>query len=395
MNFFITPKVLIIDDQSSNRMMIKLTLKQNSYYEFLEVKNVAAGVNLAIKESPHIILIDASMLKMDRFEAIKILRNNPITKDIPILMLSALDKDEKDQALKSGISDFVPNLFERTELITRVNSLLHLYLMFLKNKKELKASNKNLEDTVNQAVKQKLEDMKLAAIGKMTAGITHEINTPLTYMKSNIELMGYDIDDIQGNEIIKKSLIESRDIVLNGTNRIKNIIDNTRELSKKGKNSFHNENLYSTIIFSTKMIYNRAKHIMPIYINNKIFDLDFDENFEIFNQSIIKEKLEQVWIIILNNACDEFENSKKEFSQRKMNITISQVKDKIKIKFKDNASNGIALDIISSIFDPFVSTKIDKGMGVGLYIAKDIVEEHFGTITAYNEDYCAVFEIVL
>jgi len=390
------PKVLIVDDQKSNRLLIKLTLKSNAKYQFFEAADGEEGVRLAIKKSPHIILIDALMPKIDGFEAIKILRNTPSTRDIPILMISSLDnQDQKVQALQSGISDFISVPFDKSALIIRVNSLLNLYLMFLETKKELKLNNNELEEKVNKAIEKKLEDVKLASIGKIAAGITHEINSPLTYMKSNLELMSYDIEDIEGNEKIKLSLLETHKIIDSGLNRIRNIIDNTREIAKKGKNSFHNENLYATIVFSTRMIYNRAKHLMPIIINNKKFDLNLDENFEQFSRSMIKEKLEQVWIIILNNACDEFETSDKEYDARKMIIDISYDEEKVITKFKDNANNGIPNDIISNIFDPFISTKVDKGMGFGLNIAKEIVEEHGGKISAYNEDNYAVFEIVL
>ena len=390
------PKVLIVDDQKSNRLLIKLTLKSNAEYQFFEAADGEKGVQLAIKKSPHIILIDALMPKIDGFEAIKILRNTPSTRDIPILMISSLDnQDQKVQALQSGISDFISVPFDKSALIIRVNSLLNLYLMFLETKKELKLNNHKLEEKVNKAIEKKLEDVKLASIGKIAAGITHEINSPLTYMKSNLELMSYDIENIEGNQKLKSSLLETHKIIDGGLNRIRNIIDNTREIAKKGKNSFHNENLYATIVFSTRMIYNRAKHLMPIIINNKKFDLNLDENFEQFSQSMIKEKLEQVWIIILNNACDEFETSQKEYDERKMIIDISYNEQKVMVKFKDNANNGIPSDIISNIFDPFISTKVDKGMGFGLNIAKEIVEEHGGKISAYNEDNYAVFEIVL
>ncbi|BFU78754.1 hypothetical protein ALC152_19690 [Arcobacter sp. 15-2] len=53
------PKVLIVDDQKSNRLLIKLTLKSNADYQFFEAADGEEGVRLAIKKSPHIILIDA------------------------------------------------------------------------------------------------------------------------------------------------------------------------------------------------------------------------------------------------------------------------------------------------------------------------------------------------
>lgn len=397
MNFSCVPKVLIVDDQKSNRLFLKIALKDGGEYQFFEASNGKEGIEIALKESPHIILMDALMPEMDGFEAIKSLRDNPNTHDIPILMISSLDnQDEKVQALKSGMSDFISKSFDKTELITRVNSLLNLYILFLEKKDELKKLNQNLEEKINQAVQKKLEDVKLASIGKMMAGITHELNTPVTYMKSNLELMSYDIEDIQGNEEVKKSLKDICDVFDDGLNRMQNIVNSTREISKKGKNSFCEENLYSTLIFATRMIYNRAKHLTPIYINGKLFELGMSETLEVHTRSVIKEKIEQVWIIILNNACDEFENSQKDFSDRKMFINVDTLDDgKVKIVFKDNAHNGISQDVLETIFEPFISTKIDFGMGFGLNIAKEIIEEQNGIIKAYNENGFAVFEIVI
>ncbi|MEA1918136.1 MAG: HAMP domain-containing sensor histidine kinase, partial [Campylobacterota bacterium] len=172
---------------------------------------------------------------------------------------------------------------------------------------------------------------------------------------------------------------------------LKNIIDSTKEIAKKGSDKKEENNIYSTIIHSTRMVYSRAKHLAPIYINKRPFTLELDENSEIFNANIIKQKMEQVWIIILNNACDEFEKSTKNIEDRKIDIDISNENSKVVIKIKDNAGDGIPEHVLPNIFNPFASTKVNKGMGVGLNIAKQIVELHNGTIEAYNEDKCAIF----
>ncbi|MEA3290462.1 MAG: hybrid sensor histidine kinase/response regulator [Campylobacterota bacterium] len=392
----IKPKILIVDDLKDNRLVMKLTLKKGGDYEFIEAQNGQEGYDKAVLEHPHLILMDAMMPVMNGFEAIRLLRNNTETKDIPIIMVSALDnKDEKVKALQSGISDFISKPFDKTELRIRVNSLLHLYIQFLKKHNELKDINNDLEAKVNEKLEERVEDIKLASIGRITAGITHELNTPVTYMKSNLELLKYDIEDIQNNQELKKNIFETLNILDDGLQRLKGIIDNTREISKKSSNEKHNENLYATLITASRMVYNRFKHLTPVYINGTQFSLDINENFELFEKDIIKQKIEQVWIIILNNACDEFAKSKKEFEQRRIDIDLSYKDKDLVIKFKDNAGKGIPDEILPNIFEPFKSTKIDSGMGVGLNIAKEIIESHNGTIKAYNEDNCAVFEITI
>ena len=117
---------------------------------------------------------------MDGFEAIKLIRENDKTKKIPILMVSALDKkDDKVKALKSGISDFISKPFDKTELIIRVNSLISLYLEFLDKEQDLRDINENLEAKVNEKLDRRVSEIKLASIGQMAAGITHEILSPI------------------------------------------------------------------------------------------------------------------------------------------------------------------------------------------------------------------------
>lgn len=390
----IKPKVLIIDDLKENRLLIKLTLKKHSEYQFFEASNGKDGVEIAAKELPHIILMDAIMPIMDGFEAIILLRNNQNTKKIPILMVSALDtNDDKVKALKSGMSDFISKPFNKTELIIRVNSLLNLYLEFLQKEKELKEINDHLEAKVKEKLHRRITEIKLASIGEMAAGITHEINTPLTYIKSNIELLSYDIEDLDIAEKSRKSILETINIINDGTDKIKNIVNVTKEIANKGSNEFEKINIYSTLIYATRMIYTRAKNITPIYINGVKFTPDLNENYEYIEGDAIKDKIEQVWIIILNNACDEFLNSKLDFTQRKLNIIIKKENDDIILFFNDNAGDGIPDDIIKDIFEPFKSTKVHCGMGVGLSVAKQIVEQHNGKIEAYNENKLAVFKI--
>nr|MBP7742323.1 HAMP domain-containing histidine kinase [Aliarcobacter sp.] len=177
-----------------------------------------------------------------------------------------------------------------------------------------------------------------------------------------------------------------------GINRIANIVESMREMSQSSKEIKEKINIYSTLNTSLTMAYNRSKQVSKIYLNNELFNIDsIDKNKFEFYAKVQKQRIEQVWIIIINNALDALINVD-DYEKRVLNISIYEDADYLNVKFKDNAG-GIKTDMIDSIFDAFVSSKEHSGMGVGLNIAKKILTEQDASITAYNEDYGAVFKI--
>lgn len=108
----------------------------------------------------------------------------------------------------------------------------------------------------------------------------------------------------------------------------------------------------------------------------------------------ISTRLEQVWIIIINNALDEFEKVNISYENRHINITIICNNDDIMVRLSDNAG-GIPQSILEGIFDFAVSGEKKKSMGIGLNVAKAIIDKHGGDICVANENNGAVFEVSL
>lgn len=272
----------------------------------------------------------------------------------------------------------------------------------LEDKRKLQELNQDLELRISKEVEksiqkdkihqqEQIKNAKLTSIGSLAAGIAHEINTPLTYIKGNLELMQYDIFDLPQSDIQDRMKSDSEKIK-EGINRIANIVESMREMSQSSKEIKEKINIYSTLNTSLTMAYNRSKQVSKIYLNNELFNIDsIDKNKFEFYAKVQKQRIEQVWIIIINNALDALINVD-DYEKRVLNISIYEDADYLNVKFKDNAG-GIKTDMIDSIFDAFVSSKEHSGMGVGLNIAKKILSEQDASITAYNEDYGAVFKI--
>jgi len=273
----------------------------------------------------------------------------------------------------------------------------------ISNKIKLQELNKSLEKRIKEEVaknveqleliqKEQLKSVKLSSIGALAAGITHEINTPLTYIKGNFELMKYDVEDLP-ESTLKDRILEDTNTITDGLNRISNIVEAMKEVAQTSSESIENVNIYSTLITALTLSFNSSKLISKIYLNNELFDINSDKNKLVLNALVQKQRIEQLWMIILSNALDELVKIE-DYGERRLNIEIKQVDDKIIVDFIDNAG-GIKEDIIAKIFEPFVSNKERGGIGIGLNIAKKIVDDHSGKITAKNVDNGAQFRIEL
>jgi len=274
----------------------------------------------------------------------------------------------------------------------------------LEDKRKLQELNSNLHEKVKTEVEKNLQkdklhqeeqirNAKLTSIGSLAAGITHEINTPLTYIKGNFEMMGYDIEDLPNSEI-RTRMLEDSVKINDGLNRIASIVESMREMSQSSTEGVDEVNIYSTLVTALTMAYNRSKQVTRIYLNDTIFTIDnINKNEFEFLCNVQKQRIEQVWIVIINNALDELIKIDN-YEQRELKINISQDNDDVVVVFSDNAG-GINEDIIDNIFEPFISSKDHSGVGIGLNIAKKIIDEHNGKLVAKNIDNGAQFEVRL
>ena len=105
------------------------------------------------------------------------------------------------------------------------------------------------------------------------------------------------------------------------------------------------------------------------------------------------QRIEQVFIIIINNALDALKMID-DFEQRSLQITFDETDKDVIIRFKDTGG-GINKEILPKIFDPFQSNKEEGGIGIGLNVAKRIIDDHGGKIVPSNHENGALFEVYL
>jgi twitching motility two-component system response regulator PilH len=117
-------RVLIIDDSPTIVALLRKFLQQNGYIT-LEAYDAEEGVVMARAERPDLIFLDIVLPGMNGFAALRMLRREDVTKDIPIIMISGNEQaTEQFYAQKIGADDFMKKPFSRAEVFTRIEKLL-------------------------------------------------------------------------------------------------------------------------------------------------------------------------------------------------------------------------------------------------------------------------------
>jgi len=255
-------------------------------------------------------------------------------------------------------------------------------------KEELEKLNNSLEEKIElEIIKNTKHQMilmhqnKLVQMGEMIENIAHQWRQPLSQINSSVLLIDVNMTKNNiSNEIIEEKLLEIESL----TSYMSKTIDDF-------KNFFHPDKQKSVFSIETAVLksYDILKGSMKVH--QITLEMDIPRDLEYCSHL---EELQQVFLIILNNAIDALSAIKKENSR--VVITSYKQNDIIIITIQDNA-NGIEENFLDKIFDPYFTTKHkSQGTGLGLYMAKMLVENGLGgTLEVQNKYDGACFKMTL
>ena len=117
-------RVLVIDDSPTIVALLKRMLVQNQL-DVLEAFDAESGIEIARREVPDLVFLDIVLPGMDGFNALRALRRDPVTKDVPIIMISGnAQATEQFYVQRIGADDFMKKPFSRAEVFMRIEALL-------------------------------------------------------------------------------------------------------------------------------------------------------------------------------------------------------------------------------------------------------------------------------
>ncbi|OCX53757.1 hypothetical protein BEL04_05575 [Mucilaginibacter sp. PPCGB 2223] len=293
---------------------------------------------------------------------------------------------------------------ENERLITEQNIMLENKV--LGRTKELLESNKNLTSLVKNlrdAQAQLIETEKMASLGQLTAGIAHEINNPINFVKSNVRPLKLDFNDIfqlldlyetiekePGNKDVFKPATDLRqsidldfirteigdllDGIEEGASRTAEIIQSLRTFSRTDEVELKLADINKSILSTLVLL----RNTIPYYIEiTPVFD-----KLEPIN--CYPGKLNQVFMNLIQNSIQAI-TEKKEHGKESILIVTRDYPENISIEITDT---GIGMDETTrqKMFDPFFTTKdVGEGTGLGLSIVFGIIEKHHGAIDVKSQ----------
>ena len=200
---------------------------------------------------------------------------------------------------------------------------------------------------------------RLASVGRLAAGVAHEIGNPITGIACLAQNLRYDSED--------KVILESADQILDQTKRISRIVQSLVSFSHSGSTEVAME----PVCISECV----QEAIDLLSLNKETTQVEFinNTNSEHFAKGD-HQRLTQVFINLLSNSRDAMEIG------GRVSATSHQKEHTIVVEVEDNGS-GIPEEVLKRIYEPFVTTKDPgKGTGLGMSLVYSIVEEHYGHI---------------
>ena len=364
-------RVLIADDEPDMLRYLKSQLDHD--FQVIEAADGQQAVDKASQFLPDVILCDMMMPEKDGLDVCRHLRQRTSTQAIPILMLTArADEETKLAVLSAGANDFVPKPFSTTELLVRLKNLADAHNL----QQELARKNQILEATLEQLKEtegQLVHSEKLASLGRLSAGIIHEINNPLNFAKTGLFTMKQMAASLGQAE--KGEFLDVLRDMEGGLNRIIHIVSDLRTFTRADVTAFETVPVLNMIEAALRFLSHEWRD--KVQIEN-----DIPEDQIVWAN---RNQATQVLVNLLQNALDSIKS--KDFAGTAPTIWLSgvDVDGESLITIRDNGE-GIAPENLSKIFDPFFTTKdVGAGMGLGLSICYRIMQQHRGRIDVRSE----------
>lgn len=399
--------ILIVDDRRENILPLKKILALHNL-DSEEAYSGEEALKMTLQKQYSLIILDVQMPGMDGFEVGEALAGSSRTKDIPIIYLSAINKEKKyiTKGYESGGVDYITKPVDPEVFILRVKTFLKLYRqqnelkdvqdLLVKEIKIRKDAQENLEEKVTQRtaeLQQKNHELELSnhELQQFSWVVSHDLKEPLRKIEIFTKLLGERClnEDPNGPFYVQRTILAAE--------RMSSLIQDLLSFSRLSSEPVFEE-------FALNDIINEVNTDLEYAFEEKQGELILANDLPEING--VRSQFRQVFQNLISNSL------KFAKGDVKPEITISSDSiDTPEIDAPSDANgnyhriivkdNGIGFEEqyqekIFTIFQRLHNKEAYEGTGIGLAIAKKIIEKHKGIIAAHSKPGAgATFTIIL
>jgi signal transduction histidine kinase len=353
--------VLVVEDNPQVVQVVHMSLRRE--FKVLAASDGEKALDLVLREQPSLVVTDLMMPGMDGLELTRRLRADERTRHIPILMLTARSAvDDRVAGLDTGVSAYLTKPFSPRELVTCARQLV-----------------KAEEQTADLVLTRRMESVEIVA-----AGLAHEINNPLNYLKNALARVKLDADKVvelagratagslgaAETAALEHAGARIEDMLGVAASGISRIARTVEMMSRYGRGGFRRELVPFDVWDAVRTV---TGVVLPATGRRVELDMSFGGDGVV---ECVPEELNQVLTNLLQNAIEAAPDP-----GGRVQVRGSVEVETLVLSVEDNGP-GVPLDVQARLFTPFFTTKgPGRGMGLGLTIARRVVQSLRGSLT--------------
>ncbi|MFZ5569592.1 MAG: hybrid sensor histidine kinase/response regulator [Thermodesulfobacteriota bacterium] len=376
-------EILIVDDEPLNLILLGEMLSHD--YEIRVAASGSTAVEIAMSEHPpDLILLDIVMPGMNGHEVCRRIKSEPAARDIPVIFITTRsDTEDEAMGFSLGAVDYITKPFRPAVIGARIRTHLdlkshrdHLERLVAERTRELiekSAELRNSVDTIQQARDQLILAEKMAALGSMVAGATHEINTPLGIgltVTSHLQELTQKLHREFLNGALKRADVDKFcKTVFESLHMLQLNLGNASRLIRSFKTvavdqcsdeprAFDLKEYLEEILVSLSPRMRTPPHAIRVECPEKMVLTSFPGAL-----------CQIITNLVTNSLVHGFETTQ----GNEIRIQAAPANGNVRIHYQDNG-RGIPREHLDKIFQPFFTTRRGKGgSGLGLHVVHELV----------------------